>query len=122
MNCLFCKISQKEIPSNILYEDDKIIAFLDINQQNIGHTLVIPKDHIEDITKISDEDLIKLFSTAKNLGNIIIKKLNAQGLTYSINYGDAQEIKHLHLHICPYYKNKQEQSTINDIYNQIKSN
>jgi len=55
-NCIFCKIVNKEIPSAIVYEDDEILAFNDINPQAPAHILIIPKKHISDMTKITKED------------------------------------------------------------------
>ena len=101
MDCIFCKIIKKEIPSFTLYEDDLVIAFLDLNQSSAGHTLIIPKEHIQDITE-SDESLIgHMFEVAKNINERLMQKIGYEGASYCINYGSAQEVKHLHLHICP---------------------
>ena len=118
MNCIFCKIINKEIPSKIIYEDDKVIATLDINPQSKGHTLLIPKEHFEDYTKLTSETLNHLFQVAQNLGNKIMTKLDQDGYSLLINYGTAQEIKHLHLHIIP--NNKEKNVDINTILNAYK--
>ncbi len=120
MDCLFCKILNKEVPSNILYEDDLVLVFLDINQSNVGHTLVIPKKHIVDIKEVDDYTLTHMMKVAINISEKIMSKLKASGMTYSINYKDAQEIKHLHLHICPYYNNKPQKLSAAEIYQILK--
>lgn len=118
MNCIFCKIINKEILSKIIYEDEKVIATLDINPQSKGHTLIIPKEHYEDYTKVPAEILTHMYQVAQKLGDIITIELNQDGYSLTINYGSAQEIKHLHLHIIP--KNSDKNYDLNDIYNQLK--
>ncbi|MCY7010019.1 HIT domain-containing protein, partial [Streptococcus vestibularis] len=61
-NCIFCKIISGEIPSSKVYEDDKILAFLDISQATKGHTLVIPKEHVRNILEMSAETAETVFS------------------------------------------------------------
>lgn len=106
MNCLFCKIANKDINSMQLYEDDFIIAFMDINPQCEGHTLIIPKEHFEDYTEVSADIMNHILKKAEVLGNALTKKLKSKGYRLIINYGDEQEIKHFHLHILPNLKNK----------------
>ncbi|MBQ6817104.1 MAG: HIT domain-containing protein [Bacilli bacterium] len=106
MNCLFCKIANKDINSMQLYEDDFIIAFLDINPQCEGHTLIIPKEHFEDYTEVPSDIMNHIFKKAEVLGKALTKKLKSKGYRLIINYGDEQEVKHFHLHILPNLKNK----------------
>lgn len=120
MDCLFCKIANKEVSSEILYEDDIVLVFLDINQWNVGHTLVIPKKHVEDIKMVDNETLNHMFEVALKISEKLMDRLGATGVTYSINYKDAQEIKHLHLHICPYYKDKKEPMKLKEVYELLK--
>ena len=101
-DCIFCKIVNKEIPSAILYEDDQILAFKDINPIAPVHLLVIPKKHIISVNDIVDED-------TEVIGNIfiVIKKLaQQQGIAESgyrvitnIGRDGGQEVKHLHFHL-----------------------
>lgn len=105
MECLFCKIINKEIPSKIIYEDDTLLAFLDINPTTNGDTLIVPKKHVQDILEIDNETLIKINNLARELYPIYKKKLNCDGLTLSNNLDYGQEIKHYHLHFIPRYKN-----------------
>jgi len=101
-NCLFCKIINKEIPSNIVYEDDKIIAFHDISPMAPVHVLVVPKYHVESINSLNDEsaEYIKYaFSKIKDIASDL--GINASGYRTIINTGDdaGQTVKHLHIHI-----------------------
>ena len=102
-DCLFCKIVKKEIPSKIVYEEDKIIAFLDIFPIAEGHTIVIPKNHYSNIEDIPEAELCELVKGVKKIATIIHKKLNIGG--YNIlqnNFKPAgQEINHIHIHIIP---------------------
>ena len=116
---IFCKIIDGEIPSKRIYEDDKVIAFLDINPQANGHTLVIPKKHYKDIYDIDNETLIHIFDVAKVLSKKIVERLDATGVSFTQNNGDAQLVKHFHLHIIPYYVNN-ELIDVNEIFNKLK--
>lgn len=108
MNCVFCKIINEDIPSYKVYEDDEILAFLDINPVSPGHTLVIPKKHILDIMEMDDELLTKIVNKAKDIAKLINTRLNSSGFTLVQNNGSVQEVKHFHLHVIPKYENKKE--------------
>ncbi len=108
MDCIFCKIIKGEIPSYKVYEDDMVLAFLDINPYNPGHTLVIPKEHTLDISTIDEKTLTHIMSTARELASKITGKLNAEGFTLIQNNGFVQEVKHFHLHLIPKYTKKKE--------------
>ncbi len=102
MNCIFCKIANKEIESNIIFEDDNVVAFLDISQTTLGHTLVIPKKHVETIyDDVDPEFLSKIPMIAKH----IKETLNAEGINIVNNSGvvAGQTVNHLHFHIIPRY-------------------
>ena len=118
MNCIFCKIIIGEIPSYKIYEDNDILAFLDINPVQPGHTLIIPKNHTLDVTTIDNDLLMKIFDKAKDIAQILNDKMNADGFTLVQNNGIAQEVKHFHLHVIPKY-NKKVTMTIEDVYNKI---
>ena len=102
-NCIFCKIIAGEIPSTKVYEDDKVLAFLDISPINPGHTLVIPKEHYETLVDLPDEELAGLMPVAKNIGQAIMSKLGADGFNIGLNNGKAagQEVDHVHFHVIP---------------------
>ena len=119
MDCLFCKIINKEIPSYKIYEDDIVYAFLDINPDSVGHTLIIPKKHYLDLDDIDIEILKHIMKVAKILKKRIEEKLNCDGLTLIQNSGDIQEVKHFHLHLKPFYKNKKDK-TLEEVYELLK--
>ncbi len=103
--CIFCEIAKGNIPSNVVYEDDGIIAILDLAQTTKGHTLVMPKDHYEDIREIPAEELAKLIVVVRDLAVKITNKLDAPGFNILVNTDEVagQSVKHLHFHIVPRY-------------------
>ncbi len=107
MNCIFCKIINKEIPSKIVYEDELVLAILDLSQATYGHTLVMPKKHYENIYEIDDKTLAHLINVIKMLAIKIKNKLNASGINILNNNETAagQSVMHLHFHIIPRYDN-----------------
>lgn len=105
MDCLFCKIINKEIPSSIIYEDSDVLAFLDINPTTNGDTLMIPKKHYKDFLEVPNEILVKMYEVAQKLYPVYKEKLHCDGITISHNTDYGQEIKHFHIHFIPRYKN-----------------
>lgn len=102
MDCLFCKIIKKEIPSKFVYEDKSIYVFEDINPQAPVHILIIPKKHISTILEITDEDEKILFSMYKIANKIAIdRKIAKDGfrLVMNCNKGAGQSVFHIHLHL-----------------------
>ena len=120
MNCIFCKIISKEIPSYKLYEDEIVLAFLDINPDSNGHTLIIPKKHYRDFMDIDNDTLIHIYDVARKIKTRIEEKLGCDGVTFIQNNGEVQEVKHYHLHIKPFYKNKIAVSPVEEIYSLLK--
>ena len=104
MDCLFCKIIKGEIGSNRIYEDDKVLVFLDINPATNGDSLVVPKEHYQDFKSIPDDMLIHMYNTIKKIYPMYQEKLGCEGLTLTHNTDYGQEIKHLHIHFIPRYK------------------
>ncbi len=106
MDCLFCKIANKEIASEIVYENDKIVAFLDIFPMSLGHTVVIPKKHAENIIDLAGEEVEPLFSAVKEITGLLQEKLAPRGFTIGINHGrvGGQLVDHLHVHIIPRFE------------------
>lgn len=119
MDCIFCKIVNGDIPSSKIYEDDIVIAILDINPDSLGHTLIIPKHHYRDLDDIDDKTLIYIMNIAKILKKRIEEKLKCDGLTLIQNNGDIQEVKHFHLHLKPFYKVKKDKS-LEEVYQLLK--
>ncbi len=108
-SCVFCKIVQKEAPSSIIYEDEKVIAFMSIQPINVGHTLVVPKKHYENIYEIPEDEIAYLYGTVKKLAHAVNKAVKAEGIRIVQNNGEAagQVIFHLHVHIIPMRKDSQ---------------
>lgn len=105
-DCIFCKIVDGDIPCMKVYEDDVCLAYLDINPDSDGHTLIIPKTHYKDIYDIPSNTLTHIYETAKDIMKLLEEKLGCSGFTLLQNNGNIQEVKHYHLHIKPYYDNK----------------
>jgi len=103
MDCLFCKLVQKKIPPKTIYENDKVLAFLDIQPLAPGHTVVIPKIHAENILDLKEEEVKPLFTAVKRVTAILDKNIKPAGFTLGINHGKVagQSVDHLHIHIIP---------------------
>ena len=127
--CVFCKIARGEIPAKVVYENSKIIAFLDINPRNEGHTLVIPKTHYQSLLDMPEEILSELLIVAKELCEKMKNKLQAKGFNLVINIGKVagQEVPHFHLHIIPRYPDDGEvikfgeikQKNLEEVYHKL---
>lgn len=91
----------------MVYEDDHVIAFLDIMPRTPGHTLVLPKEHAPTIVALPDEEVGSLFLAVKHIAALLSKKLKTDGITIGMNQGRAsgQEVDHLHVHLMPRWNN-----------------
>ena len=124
-DCLFCKIVKGEIPSYTVYEDEKVKVFLDINPNNDGHLLVIPKKHKANLYEMDDETLLYILNIIRTKFATLLKdKLAIDGLTISQNNDYGQEVKHFHIHVIPRYKNdkfplKSDCSNVEEIYHKL---
>ena len=105
MDCLFCKIINGEIPSKTIYEDDLVKVFLDINPNSNGHSLIVPKKHLQDFRELDDELLLHIHKLINKLYPIYKEKLHCEGLTICNNTELGQEVKHFHVHLIPRYPN-----------------
>lgn len=105
--CIFCNIISGEIPSYKVYEDDNFYAFLDISQATYGHTLVVPKQHFENLFAIPDFLLEKMLILVRDLASKIKTATNCKGINILNNNGEAagQSVHHFHIHIIPRYDN-----------------
>ena len=106
-DCVFCKIINNEIPANKIYEDDNFLAFLDIKPNNLGHTLLIPKDHHKNIFDLPDEILSKLGKSIQTIATGVLKGTEASGINIAMNNGETagQIVWHTHIHIIPRFAN-----------------
>jgi histidine triad (HIT) family protein len=101
--CLFCKMVAGQIPVTKVYENDNILAFLDIGPISDGHTLVIPKQHFEKLHECSQELLTEIASHIGIIAGAVFTSMNSDGYNILCNNGKAagQVIKHVHFHIIP---------------------
>ncbi|WP_277673442.1 HIT family protein [Piscibacillus halophilus] len=104
-DCIFCKIIDGEIPSAKIYEDEHVYAFLDISQVTEGHTLVIPKNHKQDIFELDDETASNLFKAVPKVANAIKSAYQPKGMNLLNNNGSFadQSVFHYHIHVIPRY-------------------
>lgn len=111
MNCLFCKIVNKEIPADIIYEDDKFVAFKDIHPKAPIHLLIVPKRHIVSVEELSEEDkqfIGELILTAQKIAREQKISGNGYKLVFNVGEGGGQVIQHLHLHLLAGWKSAEE--------------
>ncbi len=106
-DCIFCKIAAGEIPSATVYEDDDFRAILDLGPAAKGHTLVIPKNHSDNLLSVDSDTAAKALNVISKTANAIKEALGCDGINVVQNNGEAagQTVMHLHFHIIPRYKN-----------------
>ena len=103
--CIFCDIANKKLETNIVYEDEVVMAFLDCDPINVGHILVIPKEHYCDIDEMPVEVLNHLMEVSKRLVIAVKKVYQPDGYSIMQNGGVFNDIGHFHLHVFPRYEN-----------------
>ncbi len=105
MNCIFCNIIERKAPAEIIFENDKVLAFLDIKPIHYGHILVVPKKHYSDLLEIPEDVLCSIIKTAKMVTGALVKSLKPDGYNLFSNNGKAagQSVFHFHMHITPRY-------------------
>ncbi len=105
MDCLFCKIANKEIPSEVIHEDAVSIAFLDVNPLTLGHAVIIPKHHARNILDLPDKVVGPVFQAVKTVTEMLNRAFKPEGFTIGINHGriSGQTVDHLHIHVIPRY-------------------
>ncbi|TFG08737.1 MAG: HIT family protein [Promethearchaeota archaeon] len=106
-DCIFCKIVRNEIPSKVVYEDDRNLAFLDIYPILKGHTIVIPKNHYKNLEDIPESSFLETYKVVKKIAKLLHDKLEIEGYNVLQNNFRAagQVIPHFHIHIIPREKN-----------------
>ncbi len=103
IDCIFCKIIKKEEPSHIIYEDELLCCFLDIDPINEGHVLIVPKKHCDSVNKLDDDILLRIMKISKHIYKAIKKVYNCDGYTMMQNGGVFSDFGHYHMHIFPRY-------------------
>jgi histidine triad (HIT) family protein len=105
-DCLFCKIVAGEIPATVVREDERTVAFMDINPATRGHLLVVPRAHAADLIEVPAEDLAACASAAQELAGRVRDRLGAAGVNLMNSCGAAawQTVFHFHVHVIPRYE------------------
>lgn len=103
MDCIFCGIINHQVPAEILYENSKVIAILDINPIHYGHALIIPKSHCRDFLLIPEDDLHDVLHVTQIVARAIVKSLDLEGFNIFSNNGRiaGQSVFHFHMHVTP---------------------
>jgi histidine triad (HIT) family protein len=107
MNCIFCAIISGNLPSSKVYEDNVCVAFMDIQPVNPGHVLVVPKNHVTDLSDLRPETGMHIFQIAQQVAQKLPdSNLRCEGINLILAHGEVagQEVFHVHLHIIPRYK------------------
>lgn len=127
--CIFCEIINGNIPSKKVYEDDNVLAILDLSQTTKGHTLVMPKKHYDNFLEMPSDEYKELMGKTQEIAKTVINKLNANGCNILINTNEVagQTIMHTHVHIIPRYdesdsidiKFKENKLDLDDVLKQI---
>ena len=106
-NCIFCKLANKDIPTNIIYEDEKFTVIMDADPATNGHALILPKNHAANIYELPDEDAADIFVLAKKLATKMTEVLHCDGFNIVQNNGEVagQTVFHFHMHLIPRYLN-----------------
>lgn len=104
-DCIFCKIVAGELSAAVVASDERAVAFLDINPATRGHTLVIPRAHVQDIHEIDSEDLAAATALAQTIAGRARERLGADGVNLLHSSGSAawQTVFHFHIHVIPRY-------------------
>ena len=102
-NCIFCKIVAGEVPCHKVWENEDFLAFLDATPVGEGHTLVIPKKHFNTFLDVDKEHVSEFMEFLQEVGNIVLKKYDADGFNIILNNGkfSGQVVGHVHFHILP---------------------
>ena len=105
-SCVFCRIARKQASASLVYEDQQVLAFLDICPLNEGHTLIIPKEHYANVFDISEELVAHVYKIAKRVALAVKEATRADGISIIQGNGKAadQKVFHLHVHVIPRFE------------------
>lgn len=117
---VFCKIIAGELPANVCYEDEDVIAIMDASPFMPGHVLIIPKKHHTTVLDMDDEITVKIHNVAK----MLIPKMESryegiESVKIVVNYGEEQKVKHYHMHLIPIYEGKKKPAISQEEYCEI---
>ena len=105
-SCRFCNIVLGEDQASIIYENDRVLAFMDLHPANVGHTLVVPREHWETIYDIPEKVLADLFAVVKRVSVAVKKTVSAEGISI-LQFNEraaGQSVKHFHVHVVPRFR------------------
>jgi histidine triad (HIT) family protein len=107
--CPFCRIASGKAAASLIYEDKNVLAFMDLSPATVGHTLVVPREHWENIYEVPEETLTKLIAVVKRVSVAVKKTVGADGIMVIQNNGRAagQIVFHLHFHVIPVNSNSE---------------
>jgi len=100
-DCLFCRIVSGELPATIVYEDDNAVAFLDHRPLFPGHTLLVPREHVETLGELPEKIVGPYFEAAQLLSRAVESAMDAEGTFVAMNNRVSQSVPHLHVHVVP---------------------
>lgn len=103
-DCPFCKILENPNEEAIVYESDLALGFMAARQINLGEVLVIPKRHVEDISNLTEDELMEIMKISRTIESAVRRAFNADGSMLYVLNGAVQHIRHLHIHIIPRHK------------------
>ena len=99
--CIFCRIAAGELPGNIIHRDERVVAFLDRNPLFLGHTLVVPRVHVDTLDDLSPDSVGPLFEVVRRVSIAVQRALNADGSFVAVNTRVSQSVPHVHVHVVP---------------------
>lgn len=101
--CIFCDIAEGKVSAHVIYEDESVIALLDIEPSALGHTMVIPKVHVEDFLDLPQEMMVSLLTGVQKVTKMLEAALSADNFTIGVNSGKivGRHVNHLHVHVIP---------------------
>ncbi|MEA2661143.1 MAG: histidine triad family protein [Chloroflexota bacterium] len=99
--CLFCRIAAGELPANVIHRDERVIAFLDRSPLFLGHTLVVPRAHVDTLDDLDPEMVGPLFEVVRRTSVAVQRAMRADGSFVAVNTRVSQSVPHLHVHVVP---------------------
>jgi len=107
MSCVFCRIIKREVPAEVLFENERVISILDINPIHFGHALVIPKRHCQDFLGLDEAELGEILKGSQRVAQALVSTLGLEGFNIFSNNGAiaGQSVFHFHMHVTPRYPN-----------------
>lgn len=106
-DCIFCEILSGESPASFTYQDDTVVAFMDVQPITHGHMLVVPREHAVLMSELNETAALRTFRVARKLGGVARRTLGASGVNLFVADGEVafQDVPHFHVHVIPRYPN-----------------